>query len=179
MKKLTLSLIACAFVALVASPAAHAQPEATPVTSSNSAGGGAGLGFGAATFLGGISGVEVAYDQSIWHIEGLLGFNRSGNGNNPDSTETRVGVRGWYHLKQGLNADFSVGGGIGFSHASVGDNSSNSTLFEPAFQARAFLTPNVAVFGIAGLAIRFADNNNSVGFGGQTLAGFGFTYYLR
>jgi hypothetical protein len=139
---------------------------------------------GAFAFLSGLTGAAVSWDQSKFHLEGLLGFNSidGAGAMGDDLTLYRFGVRGWYHLHQGSNSDFSLGGGIGVARSST-PGSPTATIFEPGAMARVFLTPNVALYGIAGLSMVFGDSNqgNNVGFGlgGQMTGGFGFTYYFR
>ena len=179
---------------VVSSLVAPAPARAQPVLHSGSGNGsgGAGFGVGAAAFLSGMAGVEAVYDQPRWHIEGLLGFDsRDGLvANAPTTTEFTFGVRGWYHLHQGTNSDFSVGGGVGFDHVSLSNNggSGTETFFEPGAEARVFLTPNFALFGLAGFTLAFGDvvprNNNTVtrtgiGLASQTNAALGFTYFFR
>jgi hypothetical protein len=168
---------------------APAAAAAQPVLGTGNGSGGAGLGVGAAAFLSGLAGVEVVYDQPRWHIEGLLGFDsRDGNGPGaPSTTNFTFGVRGWYHLHQGTNSDFSVGGGVGFDHfsASLNNNtaSGTETFFEPGAEARVFLTPNFALFGLAGFTLAFGDvtngNNTGIALASQVNAAFGFTYFFR
>ena len=185
---LSLSLL----VLLVAAAPARAEPPTTRsgsfVFGDGHGSGGAGLGVGAAQFLGGMTGVEVVYDQPRWHLEGLLGFSShdQNNGANPPvRTEFTFGVRAWYHLHQGSNADFSIGGGVGFDHFSVsnGGGSGTQTFLEPGAQARVFLSPNFALFGLAGFGLAFGDVagnvNSGITLGSQLTAAFGFTYYFR
>jgi hypothetical protein len=160
------------------------QPPPPMATSGGGSGGGAGIGVGAAAFLAGLTGVEAVYDQSRYHIEGILGFNSNrGMGNQPTVTSFQFGVRGWYHLHAGSRSDFSAGGGIGLLTASGGNNPPTATLVEPGIQARVFLTPNFALHVTAGLTLRFGDNvpgATASGFGlsEQFLGGFGFTYFF-
>jgi len=187
MKKLSAVFVFALALVLPLSLASSAQAETAPAATTG-VGSGAGLGVGAATFLGGVSGAQVAYDTSMWHLEGLLGFSSrdTGNGANaPTETDIQVGVRGWYHLHRGLNSDFSLGGGIGFNHFSRSNNmgSGTQTLLEPGAQARVFLTPNFVLFGTIGFSIDFGDgvpdHTTGVSFGGHLVNGFGFTYYFR
>jgi hypothetical protein len=166
-------------------------PTATATTSHAGTGSGAGLGVGAAAFLSGLTGAQVVYDMPVWHIEALLAFDsRDGGGMNPPRITTfDVGVSGWYHLHQGASSDFSLGGGLGMVTRSGGGNSATATVLEVGAQARAFVTANVAVHGRLGVAMDFGDDvggvggiggvNNHVGFGGQLVTGFGFTYFFR
>jgi len=174
-------------VLALAGSLAMSSPAAAQPTTTNAPGGGAGLGIGAAAFLGGVYGAQIAYDMPIWHLEGILGFDSrdvNGGNNSPSATDVRVGVRGWYHLHRGTASDFSLGGGIGFNHYSVSNNggSGTETLLEPGIQARVFLTPNFALFGIAGITLNFGDavtRQSGVALDGHTTGSFGFTYYFR
>ena len=184
-------LLSLVFSLVAATPAhAEAPPARTGsfVYGDGNGSGGAGLGVGAAAFLGGMTGAEVVYDQPRWHLEGLLGFNSRDQNNGPNPpvrTEFTFGVRAWYHLHQGSNADFSIGGGVGFDHVSVSNNggTGTQTFLEPGVQARIFLSPNFALFGLAGFTLDFGDNvggvNSGVALGAQLTAGFGFTYFFR
>jgi hypothetical protein len=173
---------------------AFAQPEtAAPPPQSGAAvvasGGGAGngLGVGAEAWLSGLSGATVTYDQYVWHIEGVLGFDSHSNGGNnaPRTTGVEVGVSGWYHLAHGASSDFSLGGGVGFLDSSTGGASAQAVAIEPGAMVRVFLTPNVSLSGRVGLRMVFGDdipgvtNADSVSLLGQTTAGLGFTYFFR
>jgi len=174
-------------VLALAGSLALAAPVSAQPTTTNAPGGGAGLGIGAATFIGGVSGAQIAYDMPVWHIEGILGFDSRDQNNGPNArsqTDVQVGVRGWYHLHRGTASDFSIGGGIGFNHFSVSDGggSGTETLLEPGIQARVFLTPNFALFGLAGLSLNFGDPvtaQSGVRLTGHLVQAFGFTYYFR
>ena len=146
-----------------------------------------GLGIGAAAFVSGLAGPQVAYDFGVWHVEGLLGFDHrdiGGAPNPPGQTTFDFGVSGWYHLHVGENSDFSVGGGFGFVNLSRSPGgSANATVLEPGIQVRAFITPNVALHGRVGISFVFGDDTGiltpHVGLGGELVNGFGFTYYFR
>lgn len=174
-------------IVLVGAGPASAQDSPPPAPPpAVSSGGGNGIGVGAAAFLSGLGGVQVDYDQSIWDIEGILGFanRRDGGPGSPTSTVLQAGVRGWYHLHRGANSDFSLGGGIGFQHRTGNGPSQTSTLIEPGARARAFITSNVAAFAILGFTIVVGDNalgnnNTGIALGAQPLFGVGFTYYFK
>jgi hypothetical protein len=172
---------------LAASPA-FAQTETAPLTPpppvvvSSPAGGGAGLGFGAVAWLGGLAGAQVVYDQSMFHLEGTLSFGHtSPPGMAPSSSDFEFGAAGWYHLFRGVNSDFSIGGGAGLDYVSVGGASTTSFDLEPGAEARVFLTPNFSLNARVGFAFTFGDNNSNtvITLGGQTTAGLGFTYFIR
>src|SRR3569832_60770 len=79
-------------LALCAATPAFAQTEPPPPASTppaNSAPitsvGGGGIGIGAIAFLSGLTGGEFVYDQSMFHIEGLLGSRHESAANNGGS----------------------------------------------------------------------------------------------
>lgn len=172
---------------LLSPAAALAQGDSAPpavVVTSNR--GGAGLGVGASAFLGGLVGPSVVYDLPRFHIEGVVGFSRVDNGGANDAHDTRfqLGARGWYHLHQGVNSDFSIGGGFGVRTFNNGNGvSANQTLIEPGAQARLFLTPNFTFNGTLGFIFALGDtfDGSRTGWGidAQLLGGFGFTYFFR
>jgi|HubBroStandDraft_5_1064220.scaffolds.fasta_scaffold47491_2 hypothetical protein len=188
------SLLGGLALTLAAAPA-FAQTETAPLTPppavvvSSPAGGGAGLGFGAVAWLQGPAGgqgvpagIQVVYDQSMFHIEGVLGYEHiSPPGMGASASTFDIGVAAWYHLFRGVNSDFSLGGGAGLIYNSAGPGSTTSFALEPGAEARVFLTPNFALDGRIGFAITFGDNNTNttIGIGGQTSALFGFAYYIR
>ncbi len=181
---------------LAASPAL-AQTETAPVTPppppavvvSSPAGGGAGLGFGAVAWLGGIQGnqavpvgAQLVYDQSMFHIEVVLGYEHtSPPGMGASASSFDFGAAGWYHLFRGVNSDFSIGGGAGLIYTAAGGASTTAFDLAPGAEARVFLTPNFALQAQVGFAITFGDNNTptSIGINGQTIGAFGFTYFIR
>jgi hypothetical protein len=182
------ALVTCtsvrAFAQTDATPPPSAPAASTSVVSSGG-GAGAGLGIGAEAWLSGLAGGTVAYDQYVWHIQGMIGFASQSNGPNPRTTGVEIGVSGWYHLAHGASSDFSLGGGVGFATASGGGASAQAFAIEPGALVRVFLTPNVALSGRVGLAMTFGDNGTAAGgasrvaLSGQTTAALGFTYFFR
>jgi hypothetical protein len=160
-------------------PANAPPPNSAPFTTV----GGGGIGIGAIAFLSGLTGGEFVYDQSMFHIEALLGYNHESRANNMGSDSLfQIGVAGWYHLARGAAADFSVGGSVGLIYTSpVGGNSSTQFAIEPGAEARVFLTSNFALSGRVGIAITTGDNNSSttISIAGQETAALGFTYFFR
>jgi hypothetical protein len=150
--------------------------------------GNGGFGLGAALFLGGLVGPEAVYDFGLWHLQGLIAFDRR-PGNppvNPTISTFQFGVSAWYHLHIGESSEFSLGGGFGLFNASSsapGTNSLTGFEFEPGAQVRVFVTPNVAVFGQVGFVLAFGDRvgptQQQLSLAGETTAGFGFTYFFR
>lgn len=184
------SLLGGLALTLAAAPA-FAQTEPPPPAASPPpaylapAGGGAGIGIGAVGTLGGLSGGQFVYDQAMFHLEGILGYQHISRAMMMPSTSTfGFGVGGWYHLFRGVNSDFSLGGLAGINYSSTGGVSGTGFTLEPGALARVFLTPNFALEGRVGLSITFGDNNANtvISLGGQTTAttaGFGFTYFIR
>ncbi len=178
-------------VAIGSNVRAFAQPQTAPPAQSGAvvaSGGGAGngLGIGAEVWLSGVTGATVTYDQYVWHIQGVLGFDSQSNGNGPRTTEIDVGVSGWFHLAHGASSDFSLGGGIGFANASGGGASAQAIAIEPGALVRVFLTPNVSLNARVGLAMVFGDTTftaagraDRVSLSGQTTGALGFTYFFR
>jgi hypothetical protein len=183
---LALAFAAAGLVVAAVPSSALAQPGGSIADAGNTSGG-AGIGVGAAAFLSGVAGPEVVYDQSRFHIEGLLGFRsvKPGNqANPPTQTTLQFGVRGWYHLSRGVNSDFSVGGGVGVQTFSGTGVSQTATALEPGIQARVFLTPNFTLHVTSGLSFTFGDNVNGgatrgIALATQFLGGFGFAYFFR
>lgn len=164
----------------VAPPPASSPP---PAARSTYSGGGAGIGVGAALWLSGLSGAQVVWDQSLFHLEGLLGF-ASDDAPGDNITTINFGVAGWYHLHQGASSDFSLGGGVGVSNVSQGDASAQALVLEPGAQARVFLTSNVGLHARVGLPVVFGDGgtdlgNERVALFGHVSGAFGFTYFFR
>src|SRR5450432_1184073 len=162
-------------------PAAMAPPpNSAPVTAI----GQGGIGVGAVEWLSPfVTGGEFVYDQSMFHLEAVLGFGHTSNNNNTSSGNFDIGVAAWYHLARGTNADFSIGGGAGLFYNSPAGAGASSTQFalETGIEARAFLTPNFALTFRAGFALTFGDNGSPTVFslGGQGSGQFGFVYFFR
>jgi len=170
-------------------PPSDAPPPPPPTTHrSSSSGDGAGLGFGATYTLsgspqfGGLPALNVVYDMGAFHVEGLLGFTSDPPGvPGGDRNNTWLfGAGGWYHLHKGASSDLSAGGVVAINYQSQGPVSDTLTAIEPGIYARAFVTPNFAVFFRGGLAFVLGNDNGASYFlGGQPLLGGGFTYFLR
>jgi hypothetical protein len=195
-KTLTICAALTATVVGFAAPAFAEEPTAPPPApaeppaarkGAHVVGDNAGLGIGAAGFVSGLVGPQVDYDFGAFDISALLAFDHrdaAGGPNPPTVTTFDFGVSGWYHLHTGENSDFSVGGGFGIENQSVSPGGSNtSTVLEPGVQMRVFLTPNVALQARLGFSLVFGDTTAKqsphIGIAGQTVNGFGFTYYFR
>jgi hypothetical protein len=175
----TLAFLGAGLLAGVRSSVAQ---EAPVVVGHRGATHGIGLGVGAEGMLfGGPSGLSVAYDAGPWHIDTLLGLEKLGG----VRSTFNLGGRFWYHLHNTANADFSVGGGLGYRHSPAGAGSADSLYIELGAQLRAFLTSNVALSASLGLSIATVDAEG-YGIGGQVFsgqepfggAGIGLHYYF-
>jgi|tagenome__1003787_1003787.scaffolds.fasta_scaffold20725903_2 hypothetical protein len=165
---LSLTVLAAALLVCVR-PSAAQEPAAAPVVSGpRPATHGVGLGVGAeGMLLGGPAGMSVAYDAGPWHADGLLGLIKPGSG---VRASFDIGGRFWYHLHSTSNADFSVGGGLGYLHQGHAGSSSDGVWIEAGAQIRAFIASNVALSGSLGLSIATIDFE-AYGLTGQILSG--------
>ena len=140
-----------------------------------------GVGVGAEATLTGIVGGTFVYDAEVFHVDALLG----GSFQHNDSSLAVAG-RLFFPVHRSQSADFSLGPGIGLVHVShdpdgdgpLGRVSSNPVHVEGAAQIRAFVVPNVALSGTAGLGVVLTNNNNSAVIGGQLGGSFGVTYFF-
>ena len=175
-------------VVLGLSAAAQAQespPPSEPPPAATSrgggGGGGAGIGVGVTQTLmfnpGSVALGQFVYDQAIWHLEGLFGFNSFEMGMDRTTVFT-FGAGGWYHLARGSSSDFSLGGVIAVNTSSGPGDSNTTTAFEPGALIRAFVTPNVAVFARGGIGFLLGDAT-TIAFQGQAMGAFGATYFFR
>jgi hypothetical protein len=162
------------------------EPPPPPPTTHRSSGGGdgAGIGVGAGVILStpGALGVgQFVYDTSLFHIEGLFGFNSFEVAGGERQTDWLFGAGGWYHLHRGSSSDFSLGGVIAIDTTSGPGTSTTITYFEPGAQARVFLTSNVALFGRVGFRFQFGDTGSGTNISllGQSTGSLGFTYFFR
>jgi hypothetical protein len=164
-------------------PAAAAAPTSPPPAVVAASGEGAGLGVGAVVWLSGLTGAQVVYDQSVFHLEGTLGYLHVSQPNGgPSNSNFAIGASGWYHLARGVNADLSLGGDVGLIYSSpAGGNSSTAFAIIPGIEARVFVTPNVALSGRAGISFQFGDSNTptTITIGGVPTGAFSFTYFFR
>jgi hypothetical protein len=143
-----------------------------------------GVGVGAEATTTGIVGATFVYDASVFHIDALLGGAYASN-----NSVTRVAGRFFFPLHTSPSADFSIGPGIGFEHATHQDNANppnppppsvsvNSVHLEGAVQIRAFVVQNVAFSATAGIGAVFTNGNNSAVIGGQLGGALGVTYFF-
>jgi hypothetical protein len=154
-------------------PPPSGRTASASFTSANS-GHGRGLGVGAMTMLNGTSGALVTWGSpgGGFHVDGFFGLHHTSG---PSTTSVAVGGRFWYHLHAASFADFSVGGGLGFTHWKDrgGPNDSHNDLsLEVGAQIRAFIVPNVALTSDLGLGATFGDFDDFM-IGGQAITSTG------
>lgn len=165
-------------VAAFLTSSAHAQNStATATVSPATSGHGRGVGLGAMTMLNGASGALFTWGSrgGSFHIDGFFGLHHYNAGSN--TTSFGVGGRFWYHVHAASFADFSLGGGLGFTHWTSNPGAANEDghldlSLEVGAQIRAFIVPNVALIGDLGLGATFGDNDNIL-IGGQSFGGAG------
>jgi hypothetical protein len=165
-----LFLFPAAFAVVIAlSAPASAQETATVRT------GGHGLGVGYAAMLTGPAGLSLAYDFGRFHVDSLIDISSNGG------TDLAIAGRGWLHLHSTGAADFSVGGGLGLTKSSPGDDDLSVVHIELGVLIRAFLVSNVAVSAFGGLGIRSGDVGGADDWelDAQPLGGIGLTYYFH
>jgi hypothetical protein len=161
------TVLAGALLIVCARPSSAQEPA--PVTAGpQAATHGTGFGVGVTGFLlNGPTGASLAYDAGPWHADAVLGLIKPAAG---IRASFALGGRFWYHLHSTANADFSVGGGLGYRKAGVAGASSDGVWIELGGQIRTFLASNVALSATLGLAIATIDFE-AYGLGGQSLAG--------
>jgi len=138
---------------------AYAQDSTPPppaaASASASYGGGHGMwGVGGISYLGGTTGLSLAYDPGQWHIDTLLGYTSQG-----DASTFNIGARFWYHIKSSANADLSLGAGGSVAHNSPGgmNDSTDNVYIEAGMLIRVFLAPTVGLSVGSGLIVGAAD----------------------
>jgi hypothetical protein len=157
--------IACALVALSAGPAlAGGQADS--------------LGVGAEFQMNGLTGgASVNYDLGKMHFGGFVGFFDDGN-----DTDYTIGGRFYYHVHSTGNADFGIGGSLGWYSDEEMDNRATLLFVEPGIQIRAFIVPNVALSVSAGIILGLSDADGTAITGGQVgngvTGGAGIHYYF-
>ena len=175
MKVRALSFALVAALALVAAAGTAQAQETAPVATTRG-----GLGVGAAAMLRGPSGLNVVYDAGRWHADAILGIaGDAGGGPGGGGTTFDLGVRGWFHLHQGNNSDFSLGGGLGFQMSDPDGpaDSTTVTTIDIGAQIRAFVTSNVALSAFGGLAVLTGDLDGFA-LDGQPVGILGLTYFF-
>jgi hypothetical protein len=176
MKVRALSYALVTALALVAAAGTAQAQETAPVATTRG-----GLGVGAASMLRGPSGLNVVFDGGRWHADAILGI-AGDDGAGPGfggGTVIDLGARGWFHLHNSSNADFSLGGGLGFQLLDPDGpaESINFISIDIGAQIRAFVTSNVALSAFAGLAV-LAGDADGFALDGQPVGALGLTYYF-
>ena len=163
---------------LTSFPAQAQTSEASASITPAASGRGRGFGAGAVTMLNGTSGALVTWGSpgGGFHVDGFFGLHHyNPNGNN--TTSVSFGGRFWYHVHAASFADFSLGGGLGFTHwetnpGNPGNDSRFDLSLEVGGQIRAFIVPNVALIADLGLGATFSRNDDIM-IGGQSVTGSG------
>ena len=192
MRRISLCSSVAALAAFLTAASVQAQPPADstspPPANANTASAtfhsasssrGQGLGVGAITMLNGASGVLGTWGTGGFHVDGFLGLHhyKPGGNNTSSTTDVAFGARGWYHLHAASFADFSLGGGIGFTRwvqnpGAANEDSHLDVSVEVGGQIRAFIVPNVALMGDMGFGMTFGRNDDIL-FGAQSWGGGG------
>ena len=147
----------------------------TNSSTSASASEGHGIGVGVAAMITGPQGIQIVYDTSAFHIEGILGFEDAG------TSDLDIGGRFWYHIHSGHRSNFSIGGGLGLARSStdVLGMSVDTTVIhiDLGAEIRAFVTDNVALSADLGLSI-LADDGDGFVLGGALVGAGSITYFF-
>lgn len=133
----------------------------------------------ATTGVAGFDALSLNYDAGKFHVGGFIGYDDPAGGGN---TFFEIGARFFYHVHTSPMSDFGVGGSIGIALDPFVDGMNNAghhddVYIEPAFQFRAFITPNVALSFTGGLIIGTVDTSG-VDFGGNVEGLAGIHYYF-
>jgi hypothetical protein len=135
------------------------------------------VGVGAEVTLSGLGGVSVNYDAGRFHAGGFVSFS---DPDGPNNTEFELGGRFFYHVASTASADFSVGGSVGVENQGNGNANGSTTVvvFEPSFQIRAFIVPNVALSFTGGFSFTAGDTS-AVLIDGEVTGIAGVHYYFN
>jgi hypothetical protein len=179
----SLTVLAAALLIVCTARPSLAQEPAPVVAGPRAATHGTGVGVGVTGFLlNGPFGLSGAYDAGPWHVDSVLGLVKPASG---IRASFHLGARFWYHLHSSANADFSVGGGLGYRRVGGTGTSSDGVWIEAGAQLRTFLASNVALSASLGLSVATIDFE-AYGLGGQSVAsstlggfaGVGLHYYF-
>ena len=150
----------------------------TPALAQDSSGSSIGVGIESPLTTGATTGAFV-YDAGSFHIDALFGFATVENA----ADTVVIGGRGWYAVHETARSDFSVGGGLELLYTNFdgpGDDDDVSIGLELGAKIRAFLTTNVAIHGVVGIAVVVGDETaDSFRLTGQLTGGLGLTYFFN
>jgi len=124
-----------------------------------------------------VGGLSVNYDAGLFHVGGVIGYDREKVGAADATYKFEIGARFYYHVHSAGQADFGIGGEVGIAEVPKGTGHDTHLFIDPSFQVRAFITPNVALSLTAGFVLGTVDAN-SIAIGGQVTAFAGFHYYF-
>jgi hypothetical protein len=174
MKVRALSFAVVAVLALVTAAGTAQAQETAPAAPTRG-----GLGVGAAAMLRGPSGLNVVFDAGRWHADAILAIAGDDGGVAGGGTSIDLGARGWFHLHNGANSDFSLGGGLGFQMVDPDGpgESVNFVTIDIGAQIRAFVTSNVALSAFGGLTV-LAGDADGFALDGQPVGVLGLTYFF-
>lgn len=146
-------------------------------TATASAGGQTGsLGVGVESTLAGLTGASLNFDGGRFHLGGMVGFKDPSGASN---TTIATAARFFLHVHDAGSSDFGLGLQIGYQRVPVpGGEAADQLYLEPAFQIRAFLTPNVALSATGGIVLGLVDADG-VSIGGQVTGGAGLHHYFH
>jgi len=132
------------------------------------------IGVGAEVGVSGAGGVSINYDAGMFHAGGFLALlDPAGD----DNTDFAIGGRFFYHLHSTAQADFGLGGQVGFISIDTPGDRGSLLFIEPGFQVRFFPVSNVALSLNAGIVIGAVDADG-ITIDGQLVGGAGFHYYF-
>jgi hypothetical protein len=136
-------------------------------------GGRGALGFGFASTLLNVNGLNLVYDPGPWHADAIVAL--AGNG----ATVIRFAGRGWYHLHATGASDFSLGGGLAVQNTNPDGavDSTNLLFVELGGLLRFFAVPNVSFSLFGGLSVGAADAEGFV-ISAQPLTQIAVTYFF-
>jgi hypothetical protein len=172
-------ILAVSLFVVAAFPTSFARAQqtsaATATSSPATSGHGRGVGLGAATMLNGTSGALFTWGSrgGGFHVDGLFGLNHYAVGGD-NTTSFGIAGRFWYHVHAASFADFSLGGGLGFTSwtrdpGGEDDNRLDLSL-EVGAQIRAFIVPNVALIADLGVGATFGSDDHIL-IGGHSVTG--------
>jgi hypothetical protein len=137
-----------------------------------------GVGVGVTQLLSATGGTPPAlnfvFDGGRWHADALFGA-----ADTNDVTRFLLAGRGWFHVHSTAAADFSLGGGLGFTHVEVPGPLDDLAVLhiEAGMMIRWFATSNLALTAFGGIGLLASDGDGFL-FGGQLASGLGINYFF-